>query len=787
MQGSSGWVPYRGQETPPASNGDLRRAKMSDSMRRTSRPSDFQSEGNYQNMRFQTIYGDISAIATLAKRNWLQNTLMPAAETYLSQLLRVVPVSGKLYVPRTCDSMYSSSGKCAAAASDAQETCGTSASGYGAVSPNDLGSFTTYDGFGNPSTIAAGSGGYQNKDMILYVTAKASANCNGGYEGNTLAYAGACAYDQYDRPIAGYINFCPQHVDETASEYDNQLVTAVHEIVHALGFSSSRYAYFWDTLSGQPRTVRAAANAFYVSGKPNLGSIDTFPDASGYQIFKPADTTLKQYTERGNNVWKIRTPAALGFARERFGCTTLNGVELESQGGSGTAGSHWDARVYAYDMMAPAISAHCVFDKLTLGYLFDTGWYWPDYTKASTSLWGKGQGCAFAMDKCLTPVAGGPPTSQFGEWCTAAPNTRFGCDFMRTGKANCNTATYNGDLPVSFRYFTLNSRMGGIDSHSDYCPYMAAYSNRICAHGVNQPAASTNWYGDYYGSLDGYQSRCFESTLYPDGYVASGFTANAGCYIQKCEASQMKLWVACTGGSPSGCPVAGGAWVVCPTVGGPIAPPATLGFHSSGRIVCPSFQSACQGPFTGFGAPPGATASPTAVPTNAPVPAGTPTATPTTATPTAAPTTYPTRAPTSPTAAPTATPTAPTAAPTNTPTNFPTVSFHICAHASCCCLTRMCVHGAEHTYRAPNTSPNTYAGACYDLHDVGWNNPSTVYSDYQSPLPAGHRYHVGRSCVVDSHFLICPQERISYLRCADPEQYRRQQRCQQHHCKHRVF
>ena len=32
-------------------------------------------------------------------------------------------------------------------------------------------------------------------------------------------------------------------------------------------------------------------------------------------------------------------------AREHFGCPTLNGVELENQGGVGTALQHWEKRV----------------------------------------------------------------------------------------------------------------------------------------------------------------------------------------------------------------------------------------------------------------------------------------------------------------------------------------------------------------------------------------------------------------------------------------------------------
>ena len=33
-------------------------------------------------------------------------------------------------------------------------------------------------------------------------------------------------------------------------------------------------------------------------------------------------------------------------ARSHFGCDTLEGAEIENQGGSGTAGSHWEKRLF---------------------------------------------------------------------------------------------------------------------------------------------------------------------------------------------------------------------------------------------------------------------------------------------------------------------------------------------------------------------------------------------------------------------------------------------------------
>merc|ERR1719335_269927 len=94
--------------------------------------------------------------------------------------------------------------------------------------------------------------------MIMYVTAKQGSSCPTGDSGGTVAYAGGCSYDQYDRPTVGYVNFCPTMIDMAASQWESQWSTGVHEIMHAMGFSSSRFAWFWDHSPGQPRTSRGA-------------------------------------------------------------------------------------------------------------------------------------------------------------------------------------------------------------------------------------------------------------------------------------------------------------------------------------------------------------------------------------------------------------------------------------------------------------------------------------------------------------------------------------------------
>jgi len=56
-----------------------------------------------------------------------------------------------------------------------------------------------------------------------------------------------------DRPIAGHTNICPSALNSTDDE--SLTSTVRHELLHALGFSASLFAYYRDS-KGNPRTPR---------------------------------------------------------------------------------------------------------------------------------------------------------------------------------------------------------------------------------------------------------------------------------------------------------------------------------------------------------------------------------------------------------------------------------------------------------------------------------------------------------------------------------------------------
>ena len=65
------------------------------------------------------------------------------------------------------------------------------------------------------------------------------------------------------RPIAGHANLCPSSISTKRQELDILLSTVKHEMLHALGFSVSLFAFYRDK-EGRPLTPRGE------NGKPNL-------------------------------------------------------------------------------------------------------------------------------------------------------------------------------------------------------------------------------------------------------------------------------------------------------------------------------------------------------------------------------------------------------------------------------------------------------------------------------------------------------------------------------------
>ena len=128
-----------------------------------------------------------------------------------------------------------------------------------------------------------------------------------------IAAAGACVYlteyGKLERPIAGIV-FLGSEYDFSKQNSDTYIKEILlHEITHILVFS------------------------------PNL-----------FNIYK-TQPVYKSITWHESQKVILITPKVVEAAKKHFNCNTLQGVEVEDQGGSGSAGAHWESRIMLGDYM----------------------------------------------------------------------------------------------------------------------------------------------------------------------------------------------------------------------------------------------------------------------------------------------------------------------------------------------------------------------------------------------------------------------------------------------------
>jgi hypothetical protein len=148
---------------------------------------------------------------------------------------------------------------------------------------------------------------------------------------NVVASSTICQRDVLDRPTIGAINFCPSAFDVTAPNVAYVISVALHEALHILGFSYDNFALFRHP-DGSPRTARDSTG---------------FPPLSLAELrFEADENTLRNDFSRGRRRRAVVTPSVVETVRALFGCSLLNGAELEDGGDVGTRLNHWERRLF---------------------------------------------------------------------------------------------------------------------------------------------------------------------------------------------------------------------------------------------------------------------------------------------------------------------------------------------------------------------------------------------------------------------------------------------------------
>lgn len=99
-------------------------------------------------------------------------------------------------------------------------------------------------------------------------------------------------------------------------------------------------------------------------------------------------------------------------------------MPLENNGGSGTAGSHWERVSFGNEGMTGDDFGDAVFSNFTLLLFKDSGWYEPNLRYAQPLVWAKGDGCKVMKGECVN------------DELSCQVNDR-GCSFDYSGLSKC--------------------------------------------------------------------------------------------------------------------------------------------------------------------------------------------------------------------------------------------------------------------------------------------------------------------------------------------------------------
>ncbi|XP_059612345.1 leishmanolysin-like peptidase isoform X1 [Phlebotomus argentipes] len=411
--------------------------------------------------------------------------------------------------------------------------------------------------------------GIAHTDFIFYVSARQTERC---HKGLTVAYAAHCQQEAaLDRPIAGHANLCPQSISTKPQELQTLLSTVKHEILHALGFSVSLYAFFRDE-KGYPRTPRKPD-----TGKPYLNE--------KLQIHQWSNSTIKRivrehWAVRGGHIRRaidmMVTPRVVEEARKHFNCNILEGAELEDQGGEGTALTHWEKRIFENEAMTGTHTQSPVFSRITLALMEDSGWYKANYSMASPLTWGKNLGCNFAMRSCKDWIAMNHANESLSSGASEAFRGRTihpfcskvkrdplqtECTDDRNSVALCNLIRHDYPLPKEYQNFDSIAHVaageeefyGGSVSLADHCPYIQEFTWRSknvtvrgsqCQFEDNNPKPEKNFALESYGE----NSKCFDHTDAMWEERSCRQTREwqhwgSGCYNYRCEEGRLHIQV----------------------------------------------------------------------------------------------------------------------------------------------------------------------------------------------------------------------------------------------------
>jgi len=387
---------------------------------------------------------------------------------------------------------------------------------------------------GSIATPAIYSNGGVDADLVIFVLSVNDPSSS------YIATAGACTLAPITRrPMIGKLtyNLAYTQVQTNDAKIESDIYVTMHEITHVLAFSSSLYQYYVNPADDVPLT--------------------------GHTFDK---------TVNGGTVKVLNVAPLTNRIRTYFNCPTIEGAYIENEGGSGSAGSHFERRIFFNEYMTASAIKDQRFTQFALALLEGSGWYQPDYSYAEPTTWGKNKGCAFFDTTCINIAT---KQASFEEFCSPLGSETI--SFTKRGFGMCVDDAFTAQtVPSNFDYWGNGTKV--YDTFSDNCPWISPYSNKDCEDSDYQNAQYTFLPSyEYYG----YGGKGFLGTLGPSG--ASLGSPFGYCFKTNC--------VAQAGGTYQLQVLFGASAIATCTAVGAISPPAATG--AGGVLYCPDPTAFC--------------------------------------------------------------------------------------------------------------------------------------------------------------------------------------------------
>ncbi|OHT10376.1 hypothetical protein TRFO_20432 [Tritrichomonas foetus] len=345
-----------------------------------------------------------------------------------------------------------------------------------------------------------------------------------GSTSSTLASAGSTSYssgsysDPLDvgRPITGRIQINPSKLPLKAENENSGnrqfFVTCLHELMHVLAFSSSLF-YSW---------VNRSSNSKYTS--PVISFQNNF--------------NLQQSF--------IRTPELLNWVNKRFQVDdpTISGfgLELEDGGGSGTAGSHPNERLYFTDIMQGRTYGPGYFSAIYFHTFHDSGWYEPNYTMQEELVYLNMEIISEAPNQYILTE---PPKLTFPESYFCTSTTDSYCFYDYSHKANCELQTLdemyrmevaNGmsNINSTLKWYSPDGGLVGTDNLLDYAPILIPNNANCRDESLPETDADISTMAGKLRETYSTTSVCAISKIFKGKFGEVMLGQATGCYKARC-------------------------------------------------------------------------------------------------------------------------------------------------------------------------------------------------------------------------------------------------------------